>query len=161
MNTGSANDHELPPLDVTPPGLYRHYKGGWYEVTDTVRCSETLQSMTLYRALYDGFGLWVRPTAMFSESGFFQGKEQPRFVRHEPALLPLDDSATARALIAHLRGLALRHGIELDSALGPPPTIPAACCAHGCDDCGWEGYFTALQHWRGDACDLLPVTARC
>lgn len=49
-------DHDLPPLNATPPGLYRHYKGGWYAVLDTVRCSETLQGMTLYRALYGGWG---------------------------------------------------------------------------------------------------------
>ena len=44
-------DDDLPPLIPTPPGLYRHYKGGWYEVIDTVRCSETLQPLVLYRAL--------------------------------------------------------------------------------------------------------------
>ena len=44
-------DDDLPPLTPTPPGLYRHYKGGWYEVLDTVRCSETLQGMTLYLSL--------------------------------------------------------------------------------------------------------------
>ena len=66
----APTDHDLPPLNATPPGLYRHYKGGWYEVIDTVRCSETLQGMTVYRALYgpgladDGGGLWVRPAAM-------------------------------------------------------------------------------------------------
>src|SRR5690606_11456971 len=26
------SDHDLPPLTPTPPGLYRHYKGNWYEV---------------------------------------------------------------------------------------------------------------------------------
>jgi hypothetical protein len=60
MNTLSPTDHDLPPLQAAPPGLYRHYKGGWYEVIDTVRCSETLKGMTLYRALYGSFGLWVR-----------------------------------------------------------------------------------------------------
>jgi hypothetical protein len=38
MNTLSPTDHDLPPLQAAPPGLYRHYKGGWYEVIDTVRC---------------------------------------------------------------------------------------------------------------------------
>ena len=37
----------LPPLQPTPPGLYRHYKGMLYEVIDTVRHSETLEPMTL------------------------------------------------------------------------------------------------------------------
>ena len=45
-----SNDN-LPPLTTTPPGLYRHYKGNLYEVVDTVRHSETLEPMTLYRAL--------------------------------------------------------------------------------------------------------------
>ena len=41
----------LPPLIITPPGVYRHYKGGLYEVVGTVRHSESLEAMTLYRAL--------------------------------------------------------------------------------------------------------------
>ena len=44
-------DDDLPALIRTPPGLYRHYKGMLYEVVDTVRHSETLEPMTLYRAL--------------------------------------------------------------------------------------------------------------
>ena len=48
----------LPPLIETPPGLYRHYKGNLYEVVGTVRHSETLEPMTLYRALYGQQGLW-------------------------------------------------------------------------------------------------------
>ena len=73
-----SNEH-LPPLIVTPPGLYRHYKGMLYEVIDTVRHSETLEPMTLYRALYGERGLWVRPTAMFNETVVIAGVEQPRF----------------------------------------------------------------------------------
>ena len=69
----------LPPLITTPPGLYRHYKGNLYEVVGTVRHSETLEPMTLYRALYGERGLWVRPAAMFLEEIAFQGVRQPRF----------------------------------------------------------------------------------
>ncbi|MBC7380892.1 MAG: DUF1653 domain-containing protein [Burkholderiaceae bacterium] len=70
---------ELPPLIETPPGLYRHYKGNLYEVVGTVRHSETLQPMTLYRALYGERGLWVRPAAMFNEQVVIDGVLQPRF----------------------------------------------------------------------------------
>jgi hypothetical protein len=71
----------LPPLTETPPGLYRHYKGQLYEVLGTARHSETLEPMTLYRALYGERGLWVRPAAMFMEDVEIDGMRQPRFAR--------------------------------------------------------------------------------
>ncbi len=74
-------DDDLPALICTPPGLYRHYKGMLYEVIDTVRHSETLEPMTLYRALYGQRGLWVRPSAMFLEDVCVDGQTRPRFER--------------------------------------------------------------------------------
>lgn len=71
----------LPALPETPPGRYRHYKGCLYEVIGTARHSETLEPMTLYRALYGEQGLWVRPAAMFSETITFENVRQPRFTR--------------------------------------------------------------------------------
>ena len=71
----------LPPLIETPPGLYRHYKGLLYEVVGTVRHSENLEPMTLYRALYGDRGMWVRPAAMFNEEVVINGTRQPRFTR--------------------------------------------------------------------------------
>ena len=102
---------------------------------DTVRCSETLQAMTLNRALYDSFGLWVRPASMFSESGVFTGKEQARYVRHDPIVVALGDLPTANAMIAYLRGLALRRSMEIGTALRPPPPAPTTCCGRGCNGC--------------------------
>ncbi len=79
----------LPPMPRTaPPGRYRHYKGNLYEVIDTVRHSETLEPMTLYRALYGERGLWVRPAAMFLESVEIAGMLTPRFSRLTDAKTP-------------------------------------------------------------------------
>ncbi|MFN9728706.1 DUF1653 domain-containing protein [Acidovorax sp.] len=76
------NDSDLPPLPDTPPlGLYRHYKGMLYEVVGTARHSETLEAMTVYRALYGQRGLWVRPAAMFADHVVVDGVLRPRFER--------------------------------------------------------------------------------
>ena len=75
------NTDDLPALIETPQGLYRHYKGLMYEVVGTVRHSESLEPMTLYRALYGERGLWVRPAAMFNEEVVIEGVRQPRFTR--------------------------------------------------------------------------------
>jgi hypothetical protein len=70
---------DLPELPATPLGLYRHYRGGEYEVIGAARHSETLEPLVLYRPLYNASGLWVRPHAMFFELGEFEGRLQPRF----------------------------------------------------------------------------------
>jgi hypothetical protein len=72
---------DLPPLPATPPGRYRHYKGGEYEVIGVARHSETLEPLVVYRPLYNASGLWVRPHSMFFEAVEIEGKWQPRFAR--------------------------------------------------------------------------------
>ncbi len=86
IGTTPADGHgagdPLPPMG--PPmvtGLYRHYKGGRYEVLGLVRHSETLEVMVLYRALYGEHGLWVRPRAMFEEQVRVDGAMVARFAR--------------------------------------------------------------------------------
>jgi hypothetical protein len=78
---------DLPPLPPAPLGRYRHYKGGEYEVLGTVRHSETLQALVLYRPLYNSSGDWVRPHAMFFEDVLLDGVLQPRFTRIEQPLV--------------------------------------------------------------------------
>jgi len=62
-------------------GLYKHYKGGIYEVLGTVTHSETLDTLVLYKATYqpEGLNLWVRPIAMFFETVMVDGKTVNRF----------------------------------------------------------------------------------
>ena len=72
-------DETLPPWVETRKGKYRHYKNLPYEVLGTVRHSETLEPMTLYRALYGDNGLLVRPAAMFNETVEVNGVHLKRF----------------------------------------------------------------------------------
>lgn len=71
----------LPPLPTIPPGRYRHYKGGEYEVLGVARHSETLEPLVLYRPLYNDSGLWVRPFAMFVGNVEIDGACKPRFAQ--------------------------------------------------------------------------------
>ncbi len=68
------------------PGLYRHYKGGYYQVIGVARHSETDETdetdeqLVVYRCLYDNNSLWVRPLAMFLETVLVDGRTAvPRF----------------------------------------------------------------------------------
>ncbi len=70
---------DLPPLPRAPPGRYRHYKGGEYEVVGVARHSETLEVLVVYRPLYNQTGLWVRPYGMFFGEIEHEGRRQPRF----------------------------------------------------------------------------------
>ena len=59
---------ELPALPDTPLGLYRHYKGGEYEVIGVARHSETNEPLVVYR-----------PHAMFFEAVEVDGERRARF----------------------------------------------------------------------------------
>ncbi len=61
-------------------GLYRHFKGGEYEVIGLALHSETLEVMVIYKALYGQKLTWVRPRSMFLEMVMHEGNEVPRFM---------------------------------------------------------------------------------
>jgi len=47
-------------------GIWKHYKGGLYEVIGSAKHSETLEDMVLYKHQGED-ELWVRPTSIFLE----------------------------------------------------------------------------------------------
>ncbi|MDG6094068.1 DUF1653 domain-containing protein [Acetobacter sp. AN02] len=58
------------------PGLYRHYKGGFYTLISVVRHSETEEPLVTYRSEEKGT-LWARPLSMWVE----EVDGRPRFAR--------------------------------------------------------------------------------
>ncbi|HAU30362.1 TPA: hypothetical protein DCW54_01890 [Candidatus Dependentiae bacterium] len=60
-------------------GLYQHFRGNLYQVIGFARHSETLEELVVYQALYNGYGIWVRPFSMFTETVVHNGKIVPRF----------------------------------------------------------------------------------
>lgn len=46
-------------------GVYKHFKGAYYEVLEIAKHSETGEKMVVYRDLTDSSKVWVRPYDMF------------------------------------------------------------------------------------------------
>ena len=46
-------------------GIYRHFKGNYYEVVGLAIDVDTKEEFVLYRQMYDVFGYWMRPKDMF------------------------------------------------------------------------------------------------
>ncbi|MFA5987354.1 MAG: DUF1653 domain-containing protein [Candidatus Paceibacterota bacterium] len=61
------------------PGIYKHYKGGEYDLVGVAKYSETLEDVVIYRARYDDKILWARPLKMFLDKVLVEGKLVPRF----------------------------------------------------------------------------------
>jgi hypothetical protein len=60
-------------------GIYRHFKGGMYEVLGIAIHSETEEEMVIYRSLKNN-SLWVRPKKMWEEKIEREGKIYQRFI---------------------------------------------------------------------------------
>jgi hypothetical protein len=60
-------------------GIYRHFKGNFYEVLEVARHSETEEWFVVYRALYGEKGVWIRPLDNFCQTLERDGKNLPRF----------------------------------------------------------------------------------
>lgn len=64
-------------------GVYRHYKGGIYEVIEVACNSETLEWCVVYqskeRERTNLPSVWLRPYSMFIENVMIDGETMPRF----------------------------------------------------------------------------------
>ncbi len=67
------------PMTKIEPGMYRHFKGGEYEVIGFAKHTETEEQLVIYRNLHDITQLWARPYTMFAETVEVDGKTIRRF----------------------------------------------------------------------------------
>lgn len=72
---------------IPPCGIYRHYKGGRYEVVGCARHESTGETLVIYRpleptdALPAGVEFWTRPLDIFNQTIEIDGVHRPRFAR--------------------------------------------------------------------------------
>jgi hypothetical protein len=101
------------------PGLYRHFKGGEYEVMEVARHSETEELLVIYCSVDDPTTTWVRPLEMFS--GMIDSPEGsfPRF--ELTATTKLRCGPLTRLLRHLLRPLARRDTATAPRAIRLPP----------------------------------------
>ena len=66
------------------PGLYKNFKGNFYQVYGDAGHTETGEELVVYRALYGERGLWVRPLTMFDETIERDGSTFKRFAYQGP-----------------------------------------------------------------------------
>ena len=60
-------------------GIYRHFKGGVYELLFIALHSETLEQMVIYRSVQEPQKVWARPLSMWNETVEHDGRQVPRF----------------------------------------------------------------------------------
>ncbi len=73
-------------MKIITPGIYKHYKGGEYEVIGVGRIEATLEECVIYKALYETAdfpkgSIWVRPLSVFAEEIEVDGVMVQRFFR--------------------------------------------------------------------------------
>lgn len=82
-------------MELHSGDLFKHYKGGLYQIVTKAVHTETEESMVVYQALYGEFKVFVRPESMFFESvKDEEGKCVPRFAKVTGGVLEVLEVAT-------------------------------------------------------------------
>ena len=65
------------------PGIYKHFKGKYYQVMCTCEHTETGELMVVYQALYAPYKIYCRPLTMFAQDieDIEHNYRGPRFIR--------------------------------------------------------------------------------
>jgi hypothetical protein len=68
-------------------GVYRHFKGNYYEVIDVAPLVDSSDFFVVYRPLYGDQSLVLRLYTDFSSTVIHNGREEPRFQKVEAEAL--------------------------------------------------------------------------
>lgn len=79
MGTVQTREASAVSRSLPRPGVYRHFKGGEYEVLEVARHSETEELLVVYCSVDDPEITWVRPVEMFSGVVDSPDGPSPRF----------------------------------------------------------------------------------
>jgi hypothetical protein len=71
-------------------GIYKHFKGGLYEVLGVCTSNKASQLFVMYRPLYNDSGLWIRLYSMFFSEVLVEEKPVSRFSFIEKAYGTID-----------------------------------------------------------------------
>ncbi len=69
-----------------PWEVYRHFKGGLYQVIAIATHTETDEEMVVYQALYGDFKIYCRPLSMFMSEVGAEGSGEYRFMQEKGAV---------------------------------------------------------------------------
>lgn len=71
-------------------GIWRHFKGGYYEVIAVAAHARTAEIFVVYRNLTDSRWIWTRSAKEFTEEvEFHSGVMVPRFIYVRPTDSPV------------------------------------------------------------------------
>ncbi|MFR1517944.1 MAG: DUF1653 domain-containing protein [Clostridia bacterium] len=122
-------------------GIYRHYKGGIYEVIDTAKHSETLEELVVYRNISTD-ACWVRPVSMWSETVFHHGRNVLRFQYTASDIDDMDSKRLFQTIEDIVELGEMYDALSDDNCIAycRKATDEVACFLHG------MGYYTDGEH---------------
>ena len=85
------------PENTIKQGIYRHYKGGIYEVVSIAKHSESLEELVVYKNVVTE-ECWARPLSMWSETVGHNGASVPRFQYIAADLDTMDEKPLFRTI---------------------------------------------------------------
>jgi hypothetical protein len=103
----NAHRKLIPKPVMVTPGIYRHFKGGLYQVLGLTRHSETKEQFVVYQQVGKD-ETWIRPYQIFVGTISLDGACEPRFTKIADSVEEIEHQTFSKAMHAK----AAEHSIE-------------------------------------------------